>query len=67
MTDPLRHLSDPLPRLPTAAGHLADRLITQKKWTVLSVRRLMTTVGLVGPAVFLLLFCGVTNLPAALL
>ncbi|XP_043236936.1 sodium-dependent phosphate transport protein 1, chloroplastic-like [Amphibalanus amphitrite] len=50
-----------------AAGHLADRLITKKQWTVLSVRRLMTTVGLVGPAVFLLLFCAVTNLPAALL
>ena len=50
-----------------AAGHLADRLISQKKWTVLSVRRLMTTVGLVGPAVFLLLFVTVYNLPAALL
>jgi len=50
-----------------AAGHLADRLITKNKWTVLSVRRLMTTVGLVGPAVFLVVFCAVNNLASALL
>jgi MFS family permease len=46
------------------SGHSADSLIA-KKWTVLSVRRLMTVVGLVGPAVFLLCFCAVNNLALA--
>ncbi|XP_070562533.1 uncharacterized protein [Ptychodera flava] len=39
-----------------AAGHYADSLISKRQWTVLSVRRLMTTIGLLGPAVFILLF-----------
>ncbi|XP_076371148.1 uncharacterized protein LOC143257000 isoform X2 [Tachypleus tridentatus] len=43
------------------AGHFADSLIT-RKWTVLSVRRLMNSIGLIGPAVFLLCFCAVNNL-----
>lgn len=47
------------------AGHVADSLITRHKWTVLSVRRLMTCIGLVGPAVFILFFSAVNNLPLA--
>lgn len=43
------------------AGHLADGLIA-RKWTVLSVRRLMTVIGLIGPAVCLLVFCSVKSL-----
>ena len=34
---------------------------------MLSVRRLMTGIGLVGPGVFLLAFCTVDNLLAAVL
>lgn len=48
------------------AGHLADTLIG-RRWTVLSVRRLMTSVGLIGPGIFLLAFCAVDNLLAAVL
>jgi hypothetical protein len=44
-----------------AAGHFADALI-QNRWTVLSVRRLMTAIGLLGPALFMLLFISVDNL-----
>jgi MFS family permease len=44
-----------------AAGHFADSLI-QNRWTVLSVRRLMTAVGLLGPGLFMLLFISVDNL-----
>lgn len=44
------------------AGHLADSLISKSKWTVLSVRRLMTSIGLIGPGLFLLFFSGVKNL-----
>lgn len=43
------------------AGHFADSLIG-RKWTVLSVRRLMTSIGLLGPGIFLLFFCTVDNL-----
>ncbi|XP_075247941.1 sialin-like [Convolutriloba macropyga] len=38
------------------AGHYADYLINKKSWTTLSVRRIMTTLGLIGPALFTLLF-----------
>lgn len=48
------------------AGHFADTLIGQR-WTVLSVRRLMTGIGLIGPGIFLLAFCTVDNLLAAVL
>lgn len=48
------------------AGNYADKLI-DNRWSVLSVRRLMTTIGLVGPAVFLLLFCTVNNLAPAIM
>ena len=51
----------------SVAGHVADSLITRHKWTVLSVRRLMTCIGLVGPAVFILFFSAVYNLPLAVL
>jgi len=44
-----------------AAGHFADSLI-QNRWTVLSVRRLMTAIGLLGPGLFMLLFISVDNL-----
>ncbi len=44
-----------------AAGHFADYLI-QNRWTVLSVRRLMTAIGLLGPALFMLLFISVDSL-----
>lgn len=50
----------------TVAGHSADSLI-QKRWSVLSVRRLMTNIGLVGPGAFLLAFCAVDNLLAAVM
>ncbi|KAL6257193.1 hypothetical protein P5V15_012122 [Pogonomyrmex californicus] len=48
------------------AGHSADTLI-QKRWSVLSVRRLMTNIGLIGPGAFLLAFCAVDNLLAAVI
>ena len=48
------------------AGHSADNLI-QKRWSILSVRRLMTNIGLVGPGAFLLAFCAVDNLLAAVI
>ncbi|XP_046416525.1 sodium-dependent phosphate transport protein 1, chloroplastic-like isoform X1 [Neodiprion fabricii] len=48
------------------AGHSADNLI-QKRWSVLSVRRLMTSIGLIGPGAFLLAFCAVDNLLAAVI
>ncbi|XP_012249006.1 sodium-dependent phosphate transport protein 1, chloroplastic isoform X1 [Bombus impatiens] len=48
------------------AGHSADNLI-QKRWPVLSVRRLMTNIGLIGPGAFLLAFCAVDNLLAAVI
>ncbi|XP_063994096.1 uncharacterized protein LOC135171470 [Diachasmimorpha longicaudata] len=47
-----------------AAGHSADNLI-QKRWPILSVRRLMTNIGLIGPGAFLLAFYAVDNLLAA--
>ncbi|KAI5735430.1 hypothetical protein M8J77_018189 [Diaphorina citri] len=43
------------------AGHFADNLVSHS-WTVLTVRRLMTSIGLIGPAVFLIFFCAVDNL-----
>ncbi|KAL3867864.1 hypothetical protein ACJMK2_040710 [Sinanodonta woodiana] len=49
------------------AGHFADSLIVKHKWTVLSVRRLMTSVGLMGPGLFILFFSAVNNLPLAVL
>jgi hypothetical protein len=51
--------------LDAVAGHFADTLVGQRKWTVLSVRRLMTSIGLLGPGVFLLAFYTVDNLLAA--
>lgn len=51
----------------SVAGHCADSLITQYKWTVLSVRRLMTSIGLMGPGLFILFFSAVNNLPLAVL
>lgn len=55
-----------LPNLSAAAGHFADALI-KRKWTVLSVRRLMTALGLVVPALFLLIFSAVQSLTLAVL
>ena len=48
------------------AGHLADSLIS-KKWSLLSIRRLMTIIGLVGPALFLIIFMNVDNLVLAIM
>ena len=48
------------------AGHFADALIANK-WTVLSVRRLMTTIGMLGPGIFLLFFSAVNNLMLAIM
>lgn len=48
------------------AGHLADSLISSN-WTVLSVRRCMTTIGLVGPSIFLLMFMNAESLQTALI
>ncbi|XP_052066055.1 sialin-like [Mytilus californianus] len=47
------------------AGHFADSLIIKHKWTVVSVRRLMTSIGLLGPGLFILFFSAVDNLPLA--
>ncbi|XP_078657544.1 uncharacterized protein LOC144903368 isoform X1 [Branchiostoma floridae x Branchiostoma belcheri] len=49
------------------AGHMSDWLVSRKNWTVLSVRRLMTSIGLLGPAVFILAFSTTNNLIVALL
>jgi len=52
--------------LSSVAGHFADALIAQK-WTVLSVRRMMTCLGLVCPGIFLLFFSAVNNLALAVM
>ena len=49
-----------------AAGHVADALIANN-WTVLSVRRLMTTIGLIGPGIFMVFFSSVNNIVLALM
>lgn len=46
------------------AGHLADSLI-MGNWTVLSVRRLMTVLGLVAPGICLIIFTSLDNLVLA--
>jgi len=48
------------------SGHLADSLISSS-WTVLSVRRCMTTIGLIGPSIFLLFFMSAESLQTALM
>ncbi|XP_045466330.1 probable anion transporter 4, chloroplastic [Harmonia axyridis] len=47
-------------------GHLADGLLQNKGWSILNVRRLMTCIGLIGPALFLAIFCVVDHLALAL-
>ncbi|CAH1118633.1 unnamed protein product [Phaedon cochleariae] len=49
------------------SGHVADGLLSNKSWSVLNVRRLMTCIGLVGPALFLAIFCVVDHLAFALI
>lgn len=49
-----------------AAGHFADSLI-QNRWTVLSVRRLMTAIGLLGPGLFMILFISVDSILLAVI
>ncbi|CAH0549040.1 unnamed protein product [Brassicogethes aeneus] len=49
------------------SGHVADGLLLRKNWSVLNVRRLMTCVGLIGPALFLAIFCVVDHLWFALI
>ncbi|XP_050536360.1 uncharacterized protein LOC126902798 [Daktulosphaira vitifoliae] len=48
------------------AGNYADKLIDHK-WSILAVRRIMTTLGLMGPALFLLIFCTMKSLTAAII
>ncbi|CAG0913834.1 unnamed protein product [Notodromas monacha] len=48
-------------------GHLADDLSNREAWSVRSVRRVMTAIGLIGPGIFLLAFCAVNNLALAVL
>lgn len=48
------------------SGHFADSLIVNK-WSVLSVRRLMTCIGLIGPSIFLLFFINTENLLLAII
>lgn len=48
------------------AGHVADSLLLDN-WSVLSVRRLMTSIGLIGPGLFLAFFGVVDNLLAAVI
>ncbi len=62
----LTHNFKVLHHLVAAAGHLSDALIADK-WTVLSVRRLMTSIGLLGPGIFLLFFSAVNNLLLAVM
>ncbi|KAH9281175.1 Sodium-dependent phosphate transport protein 1, chloroplastic [Echinococcus granulosus] len=47
-----------------AAGHWADNLVRQR-WSVLWVRRLMTSVGLIGPGCLLFIFSASTSIPLA--
>jgi hypothetical protein len=47
------------------AGHFADSLV-MNKWSLVSVRRLMTSIGLVGPGLLLLIFMMVDNLTMAI-
>ncbi|KAH1019098.1 hypothetical protein HUJ05_006753, partial [Dendroctonus ponderosae] len=49
------------------SGHVADGLLLNKSWSVLNVRRLMTCIGLVGPALFLAMFGVVEHLAFALI
>ncbi|KAF6017556.1 hypothetical protein EB796_024161 [Bugula neritina] len=50
-----------------AAGHVADKLISQYRWPILKVRRLMTGIGLIGPGIFMLWFSNIDHLKLALL
>ncbi|CAH1111952.1 unnamed protein product [Psylliodes chrysocephalus] len=49
------------------SGHVADSLLGSKNWSILNVRRLMTSIGLIGPALFLAIFCVVDHLAFALI
>ncbi|CAG0907555.1 unnamed protein product, partial [Cyprideis torosa] len=49
------------------AGHLADWLATERRWSLLAVRRLMTLLGLMGPGIFLLAFSQVSSLALAVM
>ena len=62
----LNRANIPLIFVISAAGHLSDALIANK-WTVLSVRRLMTSIGLLGPGIFLLFFSAVNNILLAVM
>lgn len=51
----------------TVAGHAADKLISQYRWPILKVRRLMTGIGLLGPGCLMLWLANITNLKLAVL
>lgn len=48
------------------SGHLADSLISSN-WTVLSVRRIMTLIGLIGPSIFIVVFMTAESLQMAII
>ncbi|VDN96461.1 unnamed protein product [Rodentolepis nana] len=49
-----------------SAGHLADNLV-RRRWSVLRVRQLMTSLGLIGPGFLLLMFSASTRIYLAVL
>ncbi|KAM7541824.1 hypothetical protein Aperf_G00000014032 [Anoplocephala perfoliata] len=49
-----------------SAGHVADDLV-RRRWNVLLVRRIMTSIGLIGPGFLLLIFSASTNIAIAVL
>lgn len=49
------------------AGHFADNLISERKWSILSVRRLMTVIGLFGSGCCMLLFSSLNSLLNAIM
>ncbi|KAM3185943.1 hypothetical protein ACTXT7_005341 [Hymenolepis weldensis] len=49
-----------------SAGHLADNLV-RRRWSVLRVRQLMTSVGLIGPGFLLLIFSASSRIYLAVL
>ena len=51
----------------SVVAHVADDLIVERKWPILSVRRLMTGIGLIGPGIFILLFSDIDNFFLAML
>ncbi|KAI3379631.1 hypothetical protein SNEBB_001796 [Seison nebaliae] len=49
------------------SGHIADELIVKKKWSILNVRRLMTSLGLLPGAISFIIFANISSLSMAIL